>query len=128
MREIFALGVAGAAGAVGRYAVSGWAYRIFGDRFAYGTLIVNVVGSFLLAIIMQIAIGSDLIPYHWRLPITVGFFGAFTTFSTFSYETVRYLEDGSWLLATTNILANVTLCLVATVLGLAAGRVFLGGA
>ncbi len=128
MREILALGFAGAAGAIGRYAVSGWAYRLLGDRFAYGTLIVNVLGSLLLAFIMQIALSSDMIPQQWRLPITVGFFGAFTTFSTFSYETVRYIEDGAWTLATTNVVANVFLCVAATLLGLAAGRVVVGGA
>ncbi len=128
MREMFALGFAGAAGAVSRYAVSGWTYRLFGDRFAYGTLAVNVLGSFLLAVLMQIAIGTDLIPIQWRMPLTVGFFGAFTTFSTFSYETIQYLQVGSWRLAVTNIMANVVLCLAGTLLGLAAGRAFVGGA
>lgn len=128
MREIFALAVAGAAGTLSRYAVGGWAYRLLGPRFPYGTLVVNVLGSFLLGLVMQIGLTSDLIPRSWRVPVSVGFCGAFTTFSTFSYETLRYAEDGAWSLALLNIAANLVLCLAAVGGGFVLGRALIGGA
>ncbi len=127
MRELLALAFAGALGSVSRYALSGWSYRLLGERFAYGTLIVNVLGCLFLGIVMQVALTSEIIPPTWRAPISIGFFGAFTTFSTFGYETIRYLEDGAWSLAALNISANVVLCLGAMAIGLAIGRVILGG-
>ena len=124
---MFALAVAGAAGTVSRYAVSGWSYRVLGDKLPYGTLVVNVVGCLLLAFVMQIALSADVIPRAWRMPITVGFFGAFTTFSTFGYETLRLMEDAAWTPALINVGANVILCLAAAWAGLALGRLALGG-
>lgn len=124
---MFALAVAGAAGTVSRYAVSGWSYRVLGDKLPYGTLVVNVIGCLLLGFVMQLALSTDVIPRAMRMPITVGFFGAFTTFSTFGYETVRLMEDAAWFPALINIGANVLLCLVAAWAGLALGRLLLGG-
>ena len=126
MRDVLALAVAGAAGTVSRYALSGWSYRLFGDRFPYGTLVVNVVGCVLLGLFMEIALGADLVPQSWRLPVAAGFFGAFTTFSTFGYETMRYLEEAAWGAALANIAANVFFCLAAMWLGLTAGRALVG--
>lgn len=127
MRDTVALAAAGAAGALGRYWVSGLAYRLLGERFPYGTLLVNIAGSFLLGFVMQITLNSDLLPQALRVPLTVGFFGAFTTYSTFAYETIRYMEDASWMLAVLNICANLVLCLGAAWAGILAGRVLLGG-
>ncbi|TFH21902.1 MAG: fluoride efflux transporter CrcB [Myxococcales bacterium] len=128
MSEILALAAAGALGAVGRYLVSGWAYRVFGEGFAFGTLVVNVIGCFALALFMHAALATDAIPRTLRLAVAVGFLGAFTTFSTFGYETVRYLQDGDLRLAAANVAANVVVCLLATWAGFAAGRVLIGGA
>lgn len=125
---MIALAVAGAAGTVSRYAVSGWSYRVLGEKLPYGTLVVNVVGCLLLGFVMQLALSTDLIPRAMRVPITVGFFGAFTTFSTFGYETVRLIEDAAWSPALINVGANVILCIVASWMGLALGRLVLGGA
>ena len=127
MMELVVLAVAGALGTVGRYAVSGWAYDLMGDGFAYGTLVVNVIGCFLLAFLMQVALATDIIPRAMRLGLTVGFLGAFTTFSTFGYETVRYLEAGSWRLALANVAANLITGLAATWAGFVTARAGLGG-
>ncbi|MCS6915736.1 MAG: fluoride efflux transporter CrcB [Myxococcales bacterium] len=127
MREVFSLAIAGALGTLSRWALSGWAYRLLGTRFPYGTLVVNVLGGLILGVIMEVGIASELLPRDLRLALSVGFCGAFTTFSTFSYETARYLEDGAMGIALLNIAANVVLCLLATFTGLAAGRALLGG-
>ncbi|RMF20026.1 MAG: fluoride efflux transporter CrcB, partial [Deltaproteobacteria bacterium] len=126
--EIVSLAVGGALGTLSRYAVSGWAYRLLGERLAYGTLVVNVAGCFLLAFIMQVGLTTDALPRTLRLAVTVGFLGAFTTFSTFGYETMRYLEDGAWLLAAANAGANLFIGLAACWAGLAVANVITGGA
>lgn len=128
MREILYIAVAGGLGALGRYSISGLAQRIFGDAFPYGTLVVNILGSFLLGFVMQASMNTDLFPRNLRLAVTIGFLGAFTTFSTFSYETLGYIEDGAWLTAGLNILTNVVPGIVAVFLGILLGRTLFGGA
>ena len=128
MIEALALAVAGALGTLGRYAASGWAYNVFGEGFAYGTLVVNVVGCFLIGFLMQAGLATDLVPRTLRLALAVGFLGAFTTFSTFGYETLKYLEAGAWRLAAANVAANMVFCLTATWAGLVAARATVGGA
>lgn len=125
--EILALAVAGAIGTVGRYAMSGWAYRILGEGFAYGTLVVNVVGCFLLGLLMQVGVTTDIVPRTVRFALAIGFLGAFTTFSTFGYETVRYAEDGAWNLALANVGAQLALGLLATWAGFTVARAAVGG-
>jgi CrcB protein len=127
LNELVALALAGALGTLGRYTISGWAYRVLGDGFAVGTLTVNVIGCFLLAVLMHVGLATDLIPRTARFAATVGFLGAFTTFSTFGYETMRYLEDGAWLLAAANVGANLVLGLLATWAGLSTARAAFGG-
>jgi len=126
--EIFALAFAGALGSLGRYALSGLTYRLLGNGFAWGTFAVNVLGCFMLGFTMQLGLSSEAIPRTLRVAVTVGFLGAFTTFSTFGYETTRYLEDGAWMLALTNVGASVIVGLLSTWLGLTAARAALGGA
>jgi CrcB protein len=128
MREVVALALAGAAGTLGRWALSGWAYRLLGERFAYGTLAVNVLGCLLLGLLMHLSLVSDLVPEGWRVALGVGFLGAFTTFSTFGYETLSYAEQGAWSLAFANVAANLVLGLAAIWLGAALARGALGGA
>jgi len=108
--------------------MSGLAHRLLGDGFPYGTLTVNVVGSFIIGLVMQASLSTDLVPPAWRLAVTVGFLGAFTTFSTFSYETLGYIEDGAWSIAAVNILTNVILAVTAVSLGVLLGRTLFGGA
>ncbi len=126
MREVFVLAMAGALGTVSRHAVSTWTRGWLGERFPWGTLAVNVLGCLLLGFIMSAAVSTEVLPKSMRMPVTVGFFGAFTTMSTFGYETMRYMEASNWWPAMLNVGANLVLCLAATWLGLYAGRAALG--
>jgi len=112
----------GALGTGARYLASGAALRALGPGFPYGTLLVNVVGSFLIGLAIGIGLRSELLPPTLRLAVTTGFMGGFTTFSTFSYETVQYLEQGAWTLALTNIAVTLALCLGGCFLGAALAR------
>jgi CrcB protein len=120
--KIFYLAIFGGMGCVARYMVSGWVYNLAGKALPYGTLAVNVVGSLLLGLIMEGSLRSTLLSPELRFGITVGFMGGFTTFSTFSYETVRLLEDGSMVAAGANILLNVTVCIAAALIGIYLAR------
>jgi fluoride exporter len=120
--QLFYIGIFGAAGCLSRYLVSGWAYSLAGRGFPYGTLAVNVLGSFLLGLLMEGSLRSTLISPELRMGIAIGFLGGFTTFSTFSYETLRLLDEGSYLFAGANILLNVTVCIVFAALGIFLAR------
>jgi CrcB protein len=109
-------------GCLTRYFLSGWVYSIFGRFFPYGTFVVNILGAFLIGLIMEIGLRSTLIPPTLRVGLTIGFLGGLTTFSTFSYETFRLLEDGEFLIATTNVMLSVLVCLVFTWVGIYTAR------
>ena len=120
--QLLYIGIFGGLGCVARYLASGWTYQVFGRSLPYGTLLVNVVGSCLLGMVMTFALRSTLLSPELRLGLTVGFMGGFTTFSTFSYETLRLLEDGSVWQAGANIVLNVFLCLLFTLAGVLLAR------
>lgn len=122
MLQVLAIAGGGALGAVMRFMVSSGVYRVFGKDFPYGTLTVNVVGSFFMGLCFILMIERNLLSMEWRSVIMVGFLGAFTTFSTFSMETLTLLESGELSKALLNILLSVSLCLVATWVGLTIGR------
>ena len=126
MREVLLIALAGAIGALSRYGLSLAANRFINESFPFGTLIVNVLGCFLIGYIMHLGLTTDLIPATWRVALTVGLLGGLTTFSSFSHETVKFIEDGAWALAGGNIAANVLLCIPATLLGIGLGRITLG--
>jgi CrcB protein len=119
---IFYIGLFGGFGCLSRYAVSGWTYSLVGRRLPFGTLAVNVIGSFLLGLVMAATLHSTLLPHAVRVGITTGFMGGFTTFSTFSYETFRLIDDGSYLEAGANIFLNLAACLVFASLGIFLGH------
>lgn len=123
MQSILLVGIAGAAGAVSRYAVGILAQRSLGNQFAFGTLLVNVVGCLLLGFLLEVERNTTLVPHPLRLLFAVGFLGAFTTFSTFGYETMRYLQEGSGNLALLNVAANLVLGCGAIWLGWMGARV-----
>jgi CrcB protein len=118
MRLILAIGFAGFAGAVARYVVGGWVYRWLPATFPYGTLAVNLLGSMLLGAVMELGAARTALDPNLRLVLGVGFLGAFTTFSTFSLETMNLLREGSYLMAGVNVAANLVLCLTAVWLGI----------
>ncbi len=127
MRQIIFLAIAGALGALSRYALGGVVQRVTGASFPYGTLVINIIGCLVIGYIMQLALNTNIISANLRVIITIGFLGAFTTFSTFSYETVKLLEDGAFIFAILNIASNVGICLLATFFGILLGRITLGG-
>ena len=116
----------GAVGTGARYAIAGWAARRFGSEFPYGTLLVNVVGSFAIALIMQLSLTTGVVSPSLRVFLTVGVLGGFTTYSAFNYETLGYLQSGAWLMGSINVLAMVIACLVAGLAGLASARLLVG--
>ena len=121
MREILWVGVGGFIGANARYLIGAWVGTRMGSAFPYGTFVINISGSFILGVIMGLVEVRTLSP-SFRLAAGVGFVGAYTTFSTFTYETIRLVEDGSSLLALTNVFGSLLIGLAATIAGLATGR------
>jgi fluoride exporter len=107
-----------AGGGLTRYYLSGWVYNLLGRAFPYGTFAVNIIGAYLIGLIMELGMRSTVIPDTLRLGLTVGFLGGLTTFSTFSYETFALLEDGRFLVAFANIMGSVAVCLLFTWLGI----------
>ena len=122
MQSFILVGIAGAAGAVSRYGVGLLAERSLGGQFAFGTLLVNVIGCVALGFLLELDRGTTLVTHPVRLLLAVGFLGAFTTFSTFGYETLRYLQAGSSQLALLNVSANLVLGLGGVWLGFMAAR------
>jgi len=112
----------GALGCLLRYLLSGWMYNLLGRGFPYGTLAVNVIGAFLIGFIMELGLRSTLIAPELRTGLAIGFLGGLTTFSTFSYETFKLLEDGELLIAGVNILASVATSVLLTWLGILAAK------
>ena len=122
MLTIVAIALFGALGCLARYLLSGWVYALAGRGFPYGTLAVNVAGAFLIGLTMEFGLRSTLIPQELRVGLTIGFLGGLTTFSTFSYETYRLMEEGDFVAATVNVLASVLVCLVCTWAGILTAR------
>ncbi|PYX87558.1 MAG: fluoride efflux transporter CrcB [Acidobacteria bacterium] len=120
----FVLVSAGAiVGANLRYILSRYAAKVLGPVFPYGTLIINMLGSFIVGWFMIWTTERVLVDPRWRLLIVVGFCGGFTTFSSFAFETMASFEQGQWLLMSTNLLSNNVLCLAAALAGMALARV-----
>jgi fluoride exporter len=117
--------VGGAAGTAARYGINLLAASWLGSDFPFATFIVNVLGSFLIGVVQQLALDSAVLSETARLALTVGVLGGFTTYSSFSYETLRLAQTGAWTLAALNVIATTTLCLVACTLGLELTRLLL---
>ncbi len=118
MKTAATIAVFCAGGGLTRYYLSGWVYSQLGRAFPYGTFAVNIIGAYFIGLIMELGLRSTAIPDTLRVGLTVGFMGGLTTFSTFSYETFKLLEDGQFGVAFMNVLASVLVCLVFTWLGI----------
>jgi fluoride exporter len=123
MRDMAVIALGAILGANARWLISRFAAKILGPVFPYGTLFINVSGSFVVGFFMIWSTERVLLDPRWRLLIVVGFCGAFTTFSSFAYETMAYFEQGQWMLLFTNFLSNNLLCLGAALAGMALARV-----
>jgi CrcB protein len=107
---------------VSRYLLGGLVQRLAAGTFPAGTLLINVTGSFLLGAILRYGIDTPTLTPEVRALLTVGFCGGYTTFSTFSYETVALMEDGEWPRAAVYVALSVGLSVLATFLGFVAAR------
>jgi len=116
--RILLIAVFGAAGTLARYGLQGMVQIRIGSTFPYGTLVVNLTGCFLLGLIGQFTLNRIIVPPEWRMAIAIGFFGGYTTFSSFGWETAKMLEAGEWLWATTYVAASVVLGLFLSVAGI----------
>ncbi|NOY63220.1 MAG: fluoride efflux transporter CrcB [Gammaproteobacteria bacterium] len=122
MTQLFAIAAGGAAGAVMRFTMSNWVYAVVGRSFPYGTLAVNVLGSLLMGVLYVLLTDRVTISAEWRGALLVGLLGAFTTFSTFSIETLNLIEQGERIKAVLNMVLSVGLCVGGTWLGVIMGR------
>lgn len=127
MERLLWVCLGGAVGSGARYLVSGWMLAWLGTAFPYGTLTVNLLGSFLLAALMHVGTSTELLSPTLRVALTTGTLGGFTTYSTFSYETFRYLQEGAFLLGALNITVTVFGCLAGCALGFFCARALVGG-
>src|SRR6202790_4233314 len=116
--KIVLIALFGAVGTLARYGLQGLVQVRTGGTFPYGTLLVNLSGCFFLGLIAQFTINRMVISPDWRVAIAVGFFGGYTTFSSFGWETAKMLEDGEWLPATTYVAASVVVGLLLSVAGI----------
>jgi fluoride exporter len=115
----------GACGTGARYLLGEWMQARFGAEFPWGTLAINATGSFLLSVVMRLAVATEM-DETLRLMLAVGVLGGFTTYSSFNYETLKLAHDGAWLAAAANVLATVMVCLAAGIGGLATARALVG--
>ncbi len=122
MNNLLAIAAAGAIGAVLRYLVASGVYEIFGRGFPYGTLIVNLIGSFLVGYLFVWFLDRSVASEAWRLAVLVGLLGSFTTFSSFSLETFNLVMTGYYGRAVANIIFSVSLCLLGTWIGISLAR------
>ncbi len=122
MTSFMAIALGGALGAMGRFASSQWLYGLIGRSFPYGTLFVNFIGSFLAGLLAVMLLERMAASPEIRAFLFIGFLGSFTTFSTFSLETVNLFISGDTLKAFVNMLVNVFVCVMACWLGLLLGR------
>ena len=120
--QVIAIAAGGALGALLRYWTSTAIHHRFGQSFPYGTLFVNVSGSLIMGLLFVLLTERMELGVQWRAFFLVGLLGAFTTFSTFSMDTLLLLERGEWINAMLNVLFNVFFCIGAAWVGVAIGR------
>jgi CrcB protein len=116
------IAIFGAAGAVSRYALDGWVSDLTHGQFPWGTFVVNLLGAFALGIVVALTTERLILSSDWRVALGIGYLGSFTTFSTYTYESVRLAEDGVIGLALMNSVGMLALGLLAAALGLTLGR------
>lgn len=122
MGKYLMVGTGGFLGAIARFWLGGYVSTKLGTRFPYGTFIINCSGSFLIGFIITILAEKTHWSPNWRYLIPIGFIGAYTTFSTFEYETFRVIQDGELFIAFLNVALSVIVGFAAVWLGVIAGR------
>lgn len=122
IREYLWVSLGGIFGACARYFLSRFTAKILGTGFPWGTLFINISGSFILGLFLVYTTERAFVDPRWRLLIAIGFCGAYTTFSSYAFESIVYFEQGHWSLFAGNVLANNILCLAAVLSGAALAR------
>ena len=125
MIQLLCICLGGALGTGLRYLLTTWAQRTWASPLPFGTIGVNALGSLVLGFLTWVAVAWPDQPPTLRLSLTAGLMGGFTTYSTFNQETIGFLHKGEWLLAATNVLLTLVVCLLAGVAGMALGRLAL---
>jgi CrcB protein len=116
------ISLGGVLGANARYLLGNWIAARYGTGFPYGTMVINVSGSFVMGFFVVLVTERCVVHPNWWLFFAVGFLGAYTTFSTFSFESVALIQGGAWGLALANMIGSVVLGLVAVLAGMALAR------
>jgi CrcB protein len=112
MKYLLFIALGGASGAVSRYLLANWVHQLWEGKLPLGTLMVNIIGSAAIGVVYVLVLEKDVLHPDWRGVLMVGFLGAFTTFSTFSLETITLMESGHWLHAVGYMLASTILCVL----------------
>ncbi len=123
MLDFFAISLGAVVGANLRYWTSRYSVGLLGPVFPYGTLAINVLGSFIVGFFVIWTTQRVMVDPRWRLLVVVGFCGGYTTFSSYAFETMAYFETGQWMLMAANFLANNLLACLAALSGMALARV-----
>jgi len=116
--QIFLIALFGAIGTLARYGVHSLVQAKMGSAFPYGTLLINLSGCFFLGLVAQLTLNRVILSPEWRLAIAVGFFGGYTTFSTFGWESAKLLQSGEWLRVTTYVTTSVVFGILLTIAGM----------
>ena len=122
MMKYFMVGIGGFLGTIARFWLGGFIHQKLGTRFPYGTFVINCSGCFAIGLIMTILSERTHLNPYWRLLIPIGFIGAYTTFSTFEYESLMAMRDGALTIAFLNIVASVIVGFVCVWAGVVCGR------
>ncbi|HEY3926742.1 MAG TPA: fluoride efflux transporter CrcB [Candidatus Koribacter sp.] len=122
IREYLWVSLGGVVGACARYFLSRFTAKIVGTSFPWGTLLINITGSFILGLFLVYTTERVFVDPRWRLLIAIGFCGAYTTFSSYAFESMVYFQQGNWALFAGNVLANNVLCLAAVLAAAAFAR------
>ncbi len=124
MKLLLMIGLGSALGGMGRYGLSHWLAVRYGDGFPLGTLVVNVLGSFIIGLFFYLTSseGRLMVDPVWRQMVMIGFCGGFTTFSSFSFQVLQQLRGGEFTAALSNVFLSVLLCLLAVYGGLVVAR------
>ena len=125
VERVLLIGLGGAMGSIARYLTSLVALAWLGPDFPYGTLIVNVTGAFFIGLVQELGAETAMMSDNARLLLTTGVMGGLTTYSTFSYETVRLMEAKAWTAAWMNVVVTTAICLGLCFLGIVVGRLVL---
>ena len=121
-QQLMWVAIGGGLGATTRFVISSWVYTLSDSSFPWGTFVVNLLGSVLFGALFVLVFSQQPHREALRLLVLVGFFGAFTTFSTFSFETIRLIESGLWGYALSNVIASVMSCVLGLWMGMGAAR------